>query len=86
MDKVLKGKVEVHNLKEDLDMDEVNCDEVFQLRENKRKEMETQRSEEDDEILREILEEERQRKKKIEEELDAQKKTKKKKGSKKSDL
>lgn len=86
VDKVLKGKVETHNLKEDIDIDEVNCQDVFDAREKKLKEMESQKTEEDDEILREILEEERLKKQKIQEELDQQKKSKKKKGSKKSDL
>jgi len=82
VDKVLKGKVETHHLKEDLDVDEVNCEEIYQIREKNRKEMESKRTEEDDEILKEILEEERLRKKKIEEELQSSKKGKKKKSKK----
>ena len=85
VEKVLKGKVETHHLKEDLDVDEVNCEEIYQIREKNRKEMESQKTEEDDEILKEILEEERLRKQKIEEELESSKKSKKKKGSKKSE-
>lgn len=86
VDKVLKGKVETHHIKEDLDIDEVNCKEIYEEREKKRQELENLRSEEDDEILKEILEEERLRKEKLKEEMKDQKKQKKKKGSKKTEL
>lgn len=85
VDKTLKGRVETHSLKEELDIDEVNCSEVYKLREERKKKDE-ERKEEDDEILKEILEEERERKKRIEKELEKEKKKGKKKKGKKDEL
>ena len=85
VDRTLKGRVETHTLKEELDIDEVNCSDVYKQREERKLKNE-EKKEEDDEILKEILEEERERKKQIEKELEKEKKKGKKKKAKKEEL